>query len=363
MPHLLKEPSLVCSPSTSIPLTQAVLKAQASIFRSFERLLELELSGLTEDSRYELTFSRLVKPDPFRLFNVESGPDVPLMLGTDQRDYLAPLLGERLADLPAGAKILDVGSGDGQTTAHALADRREPLTFIPVDPAQGALDRYKDLIASTYPHIAVARTLAVGIDEMVGAAPDSAWALGEPLDMIIAIHVLYFTDDLAGFLRFAHDRLPPGGKIVIAFAEHGGRYSGRLAYDYWKQYPAPPGVQHHAPGHAIDDFFGILDGDAGRAVCEAALREQLGDDLFGVTELIRQPTRIFGHDIGDLIAAGLITGLAAKDDEQLRHQIHYVSDRLQNEPETFDLRLVLNGPRSRMLSIAQPQIFLELQKI
>jgi len=351
--------------SQSLALTCEALKAQAHYFRSFEHLLELELSGLSGDSRYELNFSRLVKPDPFRLFDVDANADQPFMLGTDQRDYLVPLLAARLDALTPGARVLDLGSGDGQTTAAALHGRAKPLTLLPLDPADGALARYQDHFASELPHISVPETLVASIDDLlaggVGGAGTAA-ALKEPLQMIVAIHSLYFSADLAGLLRFAHDRLPPRGKVVIVFAECNGRFSGRLAEDYWREHPGSSGGDHAIGGDDLDRFFGVLDAAAGRAECEAALRDRLGDDLFGVVDVTRQPSRLFGHDLGDIIAAGFLTSLSAADDDQLKHQIHYVSQRLQAEPETFDLRLSLDGPRARMLSVAQPQIFIELEK-
>lgn len=348
--------------SRSIPLTRAALQPQASHFRSFERLLELELSGLTGGSRYELNFSRLMKPDPFRLFGVDSGPDLPFMLGTDQRDHVVPLIAGRLAGLPPGAMLLDIGSGDGQTTAAALESRADPLTLIPLDPAEGALQRYRDFFSSHYPQFSVPRTVAAGIDELLAAAPGSAAAVDGPLDMILAIHALYFTADHAGFLRFAHDRLRSGGKLLIVFAECDGRFSGRLAREYRARYPAPGDRRHHTGGDDLDRFFGVPGANAGREACEAALRDRLGGELFHVADVVRQPTRLFGHDLGDIIACGFLTSLAPADDTELRQQIHFVSSRLQEAPEVFDLRLTVSGPRARMLSVAQPQIFIDLEK-
>ena len=347
--------------SRSRPLTKAALGAQAHEFRSFERLLELELDGLALDPQYELLFSRLVKPDPFRLFGVEAPGELPFMLGTDQRDYLVPLLARELARLGPEAHVLDVGAGDGLTTASALEGRREPLALLPLDPAEGALERYRDRFDSSLPQIAIPRLLVGGIDGLVSALPGSELALTEPLDAVLAIHTLYFSEDLPTFLRFAHDRLVPGGRMVITFAVAGGLFTGRLARDYWQSHPDPgPATRHD--GASIDRLFGLLDESAGPAHCEAALVDHLGDDLFSVVELVRQPTRIFGHDLGDLIAAAFVTGLGSEEPAELRRQIQYVSRRIQEEPETFDLRLMLDGPRARMLSIAQPQTFLVLER-
>jgi SAM-dependent methyltransferase len=348
--------------SDSLPLTKAGLASLASDFLNAERLVELELSGLDQDSLYELVFSRLTKPDPVRQFGVETGPDTPYMLGTDQRDYLVPLLSGRLAALRPGATILDVGSGAGQTTAASLLDRIQPLSLIPLDPAEGALRLYEHLFASQFPQITVPRTIAAGIDDMLAASPGSAAAVDETLDMILAIHALYFTGERAGFLRFAHERLAPGGKVLIAYGGHGDGYPARLARDYWGQYAKDDDAIGHFSTGALETFFGISDVAAGVEACEAVLRERLGGDLFHVAAVIHHPTRLFAHDLGDLIVIGFLTGLVPRDANELRRQIRYVSDRLRKEPETFDLRLTLRGPRARMLSVAQPQVFIELEK-
>jgi len=349
--------------SQSVPITSSALHAHAGLFRSFERLVELELSGLAVDERYELAFSRLLTPDPFRIFDVDRGSAKPFVLGTDQRDHLVPELAKRLIDLPSGALILDVGAGSGQTMAFALEGRPSPLSIIPVDPARGALELYRDLLADELPHVSVPRMITAGIDDMVSADADSPFAVAERLDMVVVIHALYFTADVARFLRFAHDRLAPGGKVVIVVAEAGGRYSGRLTHDYWASHPESKPSGDHAPADAFDRTFGLSVHADGREACDAALERVLDGRLFRSVEVLRQPTRLYGNDLGDLIASGFITGLGSDDPQQLREQIRYVSERLRSEPDLFDLRLELNGPRARMLSVAQPQVFIELDKI
>jgi hypothetical protein len=37
--------------------------------------------------------------------------------------------------------VLDIGSGDGQTTSYALEGRSEPLSLVPVDPMEDSLQR------------------------------------------------------------------------------------------------------------------------------------------------------------------------------------------------------------------------------
>jgi hypothetical protein len=50
-------------------------------------------------------------------------------------------------------------------------------------------------------------------------------------------------------------------------------------------------------------------------------------------------------------------------DQNLTRQISYVSERLQESPDVFDLRVHVSGPRARMFSLSQPQLFLAVEKL
>ena len=50
-------------------------------------------------------------------------------------------------------------------------------------------------------------------------------------------------------------------------------------------------------------------------------------------------------------------------DQNLTRQIAYVSERLQESPDVFDLRIHVSGPKARMFSLAQPQLFLAVEKL
>ncbi len=350
----------------SVPITKAALKKQASILRNYERLLFLELAGVEPDQFYELVFSRMVKPDTFRLFELGLESESPFMLGTDQRDQIVPRLAERLMPLRPGALVMDVGAGDGQTTAYALEGRLQPLSFLPLDTASGALERYRDLFDSRFSTVNVPRAITAAIDEVVTAAPGSAAAVEERLDVVMAIHSIYYTANIARFLHFAYDRLLPGGKVFLAFGEKSGRYSGRMAEEYWATQPESEAPQNHQLGNVIEVFFGIdqagSDAEEDRLACQTCLEERLGGRHFRVAEVIRQPTRLFAHDFGDLLATAFITGLMPRDAAELERQIAFVSGQLQEDPEAYDLRLTLSGPRARMLSVTQPQILIGLEK-
>jgi hypothetical protein len=65
----------------------------------------------------------------------------------------------------------------------------------------------------------------------------------------------------------------------------------------------------------------------------------------------------------DMIAFAFINNLPMADDQNLARQIAYVSKRLQESPDAFDLRVHVSGPRARMFSVAQPQLFLAVEKL
>ena len=53
----------------------------------------------------------------------------------------------------------------------------------------------------------------------------------------------------------------------------------------------------------------------------------------------------------------------ASSRSNLARQIAYVSERLQESPDVFDLRVHVSGPRARMFSLAQPQLFVAVEKL
>jgi hypothetical protein len=106
--------------TVSVPLTATALREHVSDFHVYEEQLALELGGLSGLQINELTFARLTKPDPLRLFGLDCDGEEVLMMGTDQRDMLVPKLAETLLVLPTGGYVLDIGSG----ADHQLCARR-----------------------------------------------------------------------------------------------------------------------------------------------------------------------------------------------------------------------------------------------
>ena len=345
----------------SFPLTAAALRKHASDFHVYEQQLALELGGLSGLQINELTFARLTKPDPLRLFGLDCGEGV-LMLGTDQRDMLVPKLAETLMVLPSGGYVLDIGSGNGQTTSYALEKRSEPLCLVPVDPMEDSLQGYQDLFHAGHPKISVPRVIASGIDELIEAQIKDPSTLPESFDAVISAHSIYFSCNAPRFLSFALDRLRPGGKLLLVFAEGLGRFTGAMTLGYLDKYGLDPEGKERRSQTALDHMIGLANGTPSPSDCQASLQKALARNDFRVAEVLRQPTRIYGHDLGDMIAFAFINKLPMID-QNLTRQIAYVSKRLQESPDVFDLRVHVSGPRARMFSVAQPQLFVALEKL
>ncbi len=338
-----------------IPITAADLAAQANQWQAQAHLLELELRGLTAAETYELIFARLLKPDPFRLFAPEAGPTL-MMLGTDQREHFVPRVARALAPLPAGASLLDLGCGDGQSTALVLADRKAPLSIVPLDPNRAYLERYRTLCATALPQVTIPYSLEGSMNALLVEGKPA-----ESFDAAMILHSFHFAEDPQRLLGLILDRLKPGGLLAMVVVARKGGFANEMLRGYLETYQLDPEGRVAARQEKLDDLLLLSDSAPDAGGLTDKLRAELGRDDFLVEAVEFQPTRIYGHDFADLIVVGLITGLLTADEDRPR-QIRYVAERLLREPEAYDLRVDLTGPRARMLSYSQPQAFLAFRR-
>jgi hypothetical protein len=146
------------------------------------------------------------------------------------------------------------------------------------------------------------------------------------------------------------------------FSEGLGRFTGAMTLGYLDKYGLDPEGLERRSQTALDQMIGLKNGMPSRSDCESALQKALARNDLRVDEVLRQPTRIYGHDLGDMIAFAFINKLPMID-KNVTRQIAYVSERLQESPDVFDLRVHVSGPRARMFSLAQPQLFLAVEKL
>ena len=121
--------------------------------------------------------------------------------------YLFPIVNEFLKDVPAGARVLDLGCGNG--------------TFLSLFQSRGWKLYGSDFSPTG---INVARANFPGIEFFLAdaSAPASniAVEVGK-VDVILSTEVIEHLYDPRGFLRNAHYLLRPGGRIVLTTPYHG----------------------------------------------------------------------------------------------------------------------------------------------
>jgi SAM-dependent methyltransferase len=188
--------------------------------------------------------------------------------------------------------VLEIGSGDGQTTGYALEGRSEPLCLVPQDPTQDSLQAYLDLFRTGHPEIEVPRVIASGIDELIEAQTADPGTLPESFDAVISVHSIYFSSNAPGFLSFALDRLRPGGKLLLVFSEGLGRFIGAMTLGYLDKYGLDPDRKERRSQTALDEIFGLENGTVSRLDCEASLQKALARNDLRVLEVLNQPARI-----------------------------------------------------------------------
>lgn len=144
--------------------------------------------------------------------------------------------------------------------------------------------------------------------------------------------------------RAGRRRAPPRsrgytGHALRAFIEAGGETGANV---------------HHLA--AIEERRRLL--SSGEALLEC-LSLSLPDREHRVTAE-KQPSRLYGHSLADVIALSAIATLATVDGmEKLAVARRLVEER----PELVDLRIEDAGPRAGMLSVAQPQLVVRVERL
>lgn len=120
--------------------------------------------------------------------------------------YLLGPVMELAGDLPVGARVLDVGCGNGYWAGQF---QRRGCTVVGIDPSPTGIQ----IARATYPAVRF---------EQVGIASNTLPALGEdPFDLVVSTEVVEHLYDPPAFAAACFAALRPGGRIVVSTPFHG----------------------------------------------------------------------------------------------------------------------------------------------
>lgn len=300
-----------------------------------------EFEGLDSHRQYHNAFARVLKPDPLGRV---------LMLGTDQRDLFIPLLRRAVARfVPAAGHIFDFGAGDGQTFAY-VADAVPAGTTISIEePNPAYLAAYQSFL-ERQPHLRQGIALGSGLDDLEAEADRSGIALPAQgsIDLALGLHMIYFAVDVPDCLRVMLGFVRPGGALFNVVTDEASAYGGAVLRSFIES----GGDTGDNDGHlaAIEVRRRLLAPEAEGGGDLIAAARSAGIDV--EIESVRQPSRMYGHSLADLLALANIGVLANVAGTQ---KFECAAKTLRDRPREVDFRIETDGPRAGMWSVAQPQ--------
>lgn len=311
--------------------------------RHFDEALELvrnEFEGLDSHRQYRNAFSRLLKPDPLGRV---------LMLGTDQRDMFVPELRRTIeACVPSDGHIFDFGAGDGQTFALVAAAVPKGTRISIEEPNPDYLAGYIEFLESQT-HLRSGITLGVGFDDIDSAAASSGESLPQDgsVDLALALHMIYFVDDLSSSVTRMVRFLKPGGALFLVVTDETVGYTG-LALNSFIERGGDTGdnARHRSDIAERRRLLG-MPAEGGGAIIEILRAAGLPTDIE-----VQRPSRLYGHNLADLIALSTIAVLSEVEDLA---KFEAAAALLRYSPAAVDLRIEDEGPRKGMWSVIQPQ--------
>lgn len=322
--------------------------AARNLSSRFDEALDLvrnEFHGLDRDQQYHNAFARLLKPDPL---------DRVMMMGTDQRDLFVPELRAAISrSLPRAGHILDIGAGNGQTF-ELIADTVPNETTVSfIEPNIHYVNDYRAMLGRL-PHLKSGDSITAGFEGVDALAHRSGFNLpsDQSVDLVMALQMIFFLEDLpTSFTRMARF-LRPGGELFVVFADEIDGYTGVALRAFIAEGGDIGNNEQHLA--AIAERRRLFAGPelCGEGALLPILREKIPSSEFTLAT-VRQPTRLYGHSLADLIAMANIALLSSVADLSKYEAACRV---LRNDPESVDLRIEEDGPRKGMWSILQPQL-------
>ncbi|HEX4194284.1 MAG TPA: class I SAM-dependent methyltransferase [Stellaceae bacterium] len=325
--------------SAPIAITRDFIAAHAARFDDALAIAKNEFASLDADAQYTNAFARLLKWDPL---------DRVAMLGTDQRELFVPVLKKviraqhGLASQPF--RFFDIGCGDGQTFALVADEFPDGATGTILDCNAYYLSQYAAAVRASG-RLQIAQSICAPF------LPETPVDRG--FDLILAIHVLYYFDDLRASLARIYELLKPGGAAFIVFADEKTAYTGQALRAY-----------HRGDAAFLSAFDKTCDLRRELLLSGAALQQHLDARFPESRARLRsdvQASRLYGHTLVDILALSLITGL---DRVATPAKFDAVMELIRTQPEAIGLRIERGGhpAREAMLSVVQAQIVIELRR-
>lgn len=319
-------------------------KRAENLAPQFDEALELvcnEFEGLDLHRQYRNAFARLLKPDPLGRV---------LMMGTDQRDLFVPELRPIIeTSVPTDGHIFDFGAGDGQTFALVADSVPQGTRILLEEPNREYLANYCAFL-KTKTHLRSGLTLAVGFDEIDEAASGSGEKLPSDgsIDLGLAMHMLYFVNDLSASITRMVRFLKPGGVLFVVVTDETVGYTGVALKSFVERGGETGDNARHLSFIAERRRLLGLPAEGGGAIAEALAAAGTPVEI----NVVRQSSRLYGHNLADLIALSSIALLAGVEGLE---KFEAAAALLRHNPEAVDLRIEDEGARKGMWSVTQPQ--------
>jgi SAM-dependent methyltransferase len=308
-----------------------------------------EFQGLDTHSAYHNAFARVLKPDPLGRV---------MMLGTDQRDLFVPLLRRTIAkQVPAAGRIFDIGAGDGQTFA-CVADAVPTGTTVSIaEPNPTYLAAYRAYL-ERQPHLCCDVAVPAGLGELEGQATSFKGEFPEPgsIDLALGLHMIFYAKDLVRSLRDILRFLKPGGAYFNVVTDEATAYNGFVLRSFIKSGGDTGNNDRYFA--AMDERRRMLapETEGGGGLAEAVRASGIEVEV----EAVRQPSRMYGHTLADLLALANITVLTSHAGTS---KFESAAKVLYDCPEQVDLRIETEGPRAGMWSVVQAQWVTQVRRV
>ena len=318
-----------------------------------------DFKNISNNEAYKKAFNdRMLLPDP-----VCPGE----FLGNTQRRDFIPHLRALVRELPPQASIFDVGAGAGEVL-DLLGEDLQDVKINLEEPNPLLLEKYVARIARR-PELSLGVTYQGYLQDYYTPGK-SAPLPSEPQHLVLGVHMIYHLTafkaelpidpkkDLVSAISFLFERLAPGGKIFLVYADQEFSTTGQAAKYYYSQNPSGSKMLENLK--AIWAARRELLKDQG---IQSVLEQRFPKDKV-IVNALSTPSCIFGKTIED-IAVMCITGELGEsdessfDDKKLLTCLEFVNlqgDRIGLTQENSDPR------RLGMWRSNQPQVVVTIER-